>query len=93
MLPDVGALMEPTMPTGQWGCGMSCLQKNQIGSDVFVIVRFQVGKPEVVPIGIRILPESKPFPSGSHGSLKEDWVIEWFPGLRIPTNFRVSQEE
>ena len=48
------------------------MQKNQMGSEAFVIVKFQVGKPEVAPMGMRMLPESKPFPRGSHGSLNED---------------------
>ena len=60
---------------------MSCLQKNQMGSEPFVIVRFQVGKPEVRPEGMRIVPVSKPSPSGSQGLANEDWVTEWFPGL------------
>ena len=72
MLPVVGALIEPTIPVLQCVCGMSCLQKNQIGSEALVIVKFHVGKPLEVPIGIRILPESNPFPRGSHGTSNDD---------------------
>ncbi len=82
MFPVAGALMEPTIPTGQCGLGRSCLQKNQMGVDELVIVKFQVGTaaPSATPVGMRMLPESKPSESGSQGLAKDDCVTEWLPG-------------
>lgn len=83
-----GALIEPTIPELQCVCGASCLQKNQMGFEVFVIVKFQVGNPVVKPIGMKIVPVSNPSPIGSHGSAKVDWVTEWLPGA--PENVKVT---
>ena len=80
VFPVEGALIDPTIPTSQCGWGASCLQKNQMGAEVFVIVKFHVGNPPVVS-GMKMLPESNPFPRGSHGLSNEDCVMEWFPGL------------
>ena len=59
--------MEPTIPAAQWGPGRVCLQKNQMGCDWLVTVKFQTGNDAVVgvPCGMKMLPESKPSESGS----------------------------
>lgn len=76
MLPVAGALIDPTIPELQCVCGASCLQKNQMGFEVFVIVKFHVGNPVVKPIGMKMVPVSNPSSRGSHGSVKLDWVTE-----------------
>jgi hypothetical protein len=50
-----------------------------------LIVRFQVGNPLDVPGGMKITPESNPPARGLQGSLKDDWVTEWFPGAPLKT--------
>jgi len=88
VFPVAGALMEPTMPIEQWGPGKVCLQKNQRGFESSVIVRFHVGNESVagVPVGIKMLPESKPSESGSQGLAKDVWVTEWLPGTPAKVN-------
>lgn len=82
VLPLDGALIAPTIPWLQCGCGASCLQKYQMGFEASVIVKFHVGNPEVKPGGMKMVPVSKPSLRRSHGPLKEDWVTEWLPGLQ-----------
>jgi len=66
------------------------LQKNQIGVEAFVIVRFQIGNPLVVFAGMETYPESKPSATGLQGLLKEVWVTLWFPGE--PVKLKVITE-
>jgi len=69
VLPEAGALMEPTMPPPQW---RGVLQKNQIGVDASVTFK--------VNCLLLVRPESKPVPfpvNGVQGSLKVDCVTEW----------------
>ena len=51
-----------------------------------VTVKFHVGNPEVVFAGMNTQPESNPLARGSQGSLNDDCVTLWFPGLRQKVN-------
>jgi len=66
--------------------GESCLQKNQMGLESSVMVRFHSGT-VVGASGRKIQPESKPPASGVHGLANDDCVTEWFPGA--PENWKV----
>jgi hypothetical protein len=73
VLPVLGALIEATIPDWQWSLTV-WPQYSQIGfTSLTRIVKVIF---EVVVVGMKV--EKKPPLRGWQGSLKEDWVTEWF---------------